>query len=95
MEEIKLWVVSVIKYGGRTLKCNTDELKSVDRRTRMFMTVQGALHPKSDVDKVFLSKEFGGRGLVSCERCIKMEYNNLGRYVRNSVEPLSEGVKAA
>ena len=37
----------------------------------------------------------GGRGLISCERCIRMEENNLGWYVRNLVEPLIEGVKAA
>ena len=37
----------------------------------------------------------GGRGLISCERCIRMEENNLGWYVRNSVEPLIEGAKAA
>ena len=37
----------------------------------------------------------GGRGLVSCEGCIRMEKNNFGWYVRNAVEPLIEGVKAA
>ena len=30
----------------------------------------------------------GGRGLISCDRCIRMEESN-------SVEPLIEGVKAA
>ena len=39
--------------------------------------------------------EVGGRGLISCEGCIKMEEKNLGWYVRNSVEPLIEGVKVA
>ena len=37
----------------------------------------------------------GGRGLISCEGCIRIEENNLGWYVRNSVELLNEGVKAA
>ena len=36
----------------------------------------------------------GGGGLISCEGCIRIEENNLGWYVRNSVEPLIEGVKA-
>ena len=55
--------------------------------------MHGALHPKSDVDRVYLSREMGGRVLISCERCIRMEENNLGWYVRNSVEPLIEGMK--
>ena len=59
------------------------------------MTMHGALHPKSDIDRVYLSKEMGGRGLISCEGCMWMEENNLGWYVWNSVEPLIEGVKAA
>ena len=86
---------SVMRYGAGILKWNTDKLKSLDRRTRKFMTMHGALHPKSDIDRVYLSKEMGGRGLISCEGCMWMEENNLGWYVRNSVEPLIEGVKAA
>ena len=31
--------------------------------------------------------------MISCEECIKMGKNNLEWYVRNSVEPLIEGVK--
>ena len=57
--------------------------------------MHGALHPKSDIDIVYLSMEMERRGLISCEGCIKMKENKLGWYVRNSVEPLIEGVKAA
>ena len=87
--------VSVMRYGAGILKWNTDELKSLDRRTRKFLTMHGALHPKSDVDRVHLSREMGGRGLISCEGCVKMEENNLGCHVKNSNEPLIEGVKAS
>ena len=59
------------------------------------MTMHGVLHPKSNIDRVYLSREMGGRGLISCEVCIRMEESNLGWYVRNSVEPFIEGVKAA
>ena len=58
------------------------------------MTMHGALHPKSDVPRVYLSRDMGGRGLISCEGCIRMEQNNLGWYVKNSIEPLIEGAKA-
>ena len=42
-----------------------------------------------------LSKEMGGRELISSEGCMMIEENNLGWYVMNSVEPLIEGLKAA
>ena len=67
MEEIKLeantWVIYGIGYVTGILKWNTDELKSLDRRTRTFMAMHGVPHPKSDVDKVYLSKKMQGRGL--------------------------------
>ena len=93
MEEMEVmavntWAASVMRYGVGILKWNTDELKSLNRRTRKFITMHGELHLKSDIDRVYLSKEMGGKGL-------RMEENNLRWYVRNSVEPLIEGVKAA
>ena len=33
--------------------------------------------------------------MISCEECIWKEENNLGWYVRNSLEPLIEGAKAS
>ena len=77
-----------MRYSAGILKWNTDESKNLDRRTSKFMTMHGALHPKSDIDMVYLSREIGERGLISYEGCIRMKENNLGWYVRNSVEPL-------
>ena len=89
---VNTWAVSVMRYGAGILKWNTDELKSLDRRIRKFMTM---LHPKSDIDRVYLSREMVGKQLISCEGCIRKKENNLGCYVRNSVEPLIKGMKAA
>ena len=49
-----------------------DELMELDRNTRKMMTMHGVLHPKSDVDRLYLQKQKGGRGLISCEEmCVK------------------------
>ena len=47
----------------------SDELKELDRKTRKMMTVHGALHPKSDVNLVYLPRQKRGRGLISSEMC--------------------------
>ena len=92
---VNTWPVSVMKCGAETLKWNTDESKSLDKRTRKFMTMHGVLLPKSDIDRIYVSREMGGRRLIISELCIMMEENNLGWYVRNSVLYLVESVKAA
>ena len=35
----------------------------------------------------------GGRGLISCERCVRSQENSLGWYVKNSLEALLQGVR--
>ena len=85
---VNTWAISVTRYGAGILKWNTDELKNLGRKTIKFLAMRGVLHPKSDVDKVYLSREIGGRELINCEGRIRIEKNSLEWYVRNSVEPL-------
>ena len=59
------------------------------------MTMYGALHPKSDVDRLYIKRKEGGRCLMSVERCVKEEENNLVFCVANSEENLIKGAAAA
>ena len=43
---VNTWVVSVKRYGAGILKWNTDEFKSLGRRTRKFMTCMECFIPK-------------------------------------------------
>ena len=65
---VNTWAVSVLRYGARIMKWNKDKIAKLDRRTRKMMTMYGALHPKSDVNRIYLPRARGGRGLISCER---------------------------
>ena len=47
----------------------------VDRKARKIMTMNGALHPKSDIDRLYLGRKNGGRGLISFEYCVRAEEN--------------------
>ena len=81
----KIWCWSV--------RWRFDELKELDRKTRKFLTMHKGLHPKSDVNRLYVSRKEGGRGLVSCESTIRGEVNNIGWYFKNSNESLLQGVK--
>ena len=55
----------------------------------------GALHPKSDVDRVYIKRKEEGSGLMSVERCVREQENSLGFYVSNSEENHIKGLAAA
>ena len=59
------------------------------------MTIYKALHPKSDLNRLYVKKKEGGRGLISVERCVREEENILGFYIPNSEKNLIRGVAAA
>ena len=92
---INAWTVAVFRYGAGILQWKESELKDVDRKSRKIMTRYGVLHPKSDVDRLYIKRKDGGRGLISVERCVREQENSLGFYVANSEENLIRGVAAA
>ena len=49
------------------MKRTRDELKQRDQRTRKLMTIHKALHPRDDVDRLYVSRKVGGRELAIIE----------------------------
>ena len=64
---INLWAVSIFRYGSGIIQWKASELKDLDRKSRKTMTMYGGLHPKSDVDRLYVKRKEGGRGLTSVE----------------------------
>ena len=58
---------NLIRYSGPFLKLTRDELKQLDQRTRKLMTMHKALHPRDDVDRLYISRKEEERGLTSIE----------------------------
>ena len=51
-----LWAVAIFKYGVKTIQWKASELKDLDRKSRKTMKVYGGLHPKSDVDRLYVKR---------------------------------------
>ena len=60
----------------------------MDRKTRKLLTIHGALHPRSNVSRLYLPRREGGRGLISVEDAINFEERNINVYVCQSQERL-------
>ena len=67
IKEINTWAVPLVRYSGLFLKWTRVELKQMDQRTRKLMTMHKALHPRDDIDRLYVSKKERGRGLTSIE----------------------------
>ena len=93
IQEINTCEVALLRYGAGIINWKVDELKKMDRTTRKTLTMCEALHPRSDIDRLYLKKKHGGRGLVSIGMCVRSEENNLGLHVRGSKEMLLKDVE--
>ena len=56
-------------------------------------TIYGALHPKSDVDRLYIPRKEGGRGLISIEDCVELAIRGLEVYVHGSEERLIQAAR--
>ena len=78
---INTWAVPLVRYSGPFLKWTSDELRQMDQRTRKLMTMHKALHPRDDVDRLYVSRKEGGRGLASIEDSVDASIQRLEDYI--------------
>ena len=52
------------------------------------MTMHNVLHPKSNVDRLYIPRKEGGRGLQGVEEAVKVTNLGLENYVKDSRERL-------
>ena len=68
--------------GGK-MNCR---LNCIDRKTRKLFTIYGALHHKSNVDRLYIPRKEGGRGLISIEDCVGLAITGLKVHVHGREE---------
>ena len=90
---VTAWTVSLLRYSAAFVSWRKSELQAIDRKTRKLFTIYGALHPKSDVDRLYIPWKEGGRGLISIEDCVKLAIRDLEVYVHGSEERLIQAAR--
>ena len=75
------WAVSVVRYTAELFVWSTRELKAMDIKTRKILVMNRALHIRSNVDRLYIKRKEGGRGLMSVEECVRAEEAALEEYV--------------
>ena len=74
------WPLLLDRYSEPFLKCTRDKLKQMDQRK--LMTMHKALHPRDDVDRLYVSRKEGGGGLASIENSIDALIQRLEDYIQ-------------
>ena len=72
--------VPTVRYSAGIIEWPKEEVKEMDRKTRMIITMFGELHPRSNVEQLYVPRSEGGRGLISIEGCVNDEKENLTLY---------------
>ena len=93
IKAMNTWAVSFMRYGAGIIKWTVAELDEMDRKIRKIMKINKKFHPKSDVDRLYVTRSKGGRGLIGCKSCVITEDNGLGGYLMNHSEPLLIAVR--
>ena len=80
---INTWAISLLRYSAAFLGWTKEEVQHLDRKTRKLLTMHGGLHQKSNVDRLYIPRKEGGRGLLNVEDVINLAVIGLERYVCN------------
>ena len=86
IKAVNTWAVSVVRYTAGVLEWTKKELKALDTKTRKILTMNHAFHMRSSVDRLYMKRDVGGRGLISVKQCVRTEEISLCEYVKGSEE---------
>ena len=70
-----------------------DELRQMDQRTRKLMTMHEALHLRDDMDRLYVSRKDGGRGLSSIEVSVDASIQRLEDYIEKHERGLITAIR--
>ena len=83
----------LVRYSGPFLKWTRDELKQMDQRTRELMMMHKSLHPREDIDRLYVSRKEGGRGLASIEDSVDASIQRLEDYIEKHKRGLITAIR--
>ena len=81
--------VPVLRYSFGIVNWHQEELQKLDRKTRKLLTIHGQHHPKEDVDRLYVPRKQGGRGLMQLEGAYAVETIKLLEYIDRKEDTLT------
>ena len=95
IKAINTWAIPMLRHSASFLDWTISELQEMDRRTRKLMAMHNVLHPRSNVDRLYIPRSEGRRGLLSVEFTVNLAKLGLQGYVKMSDERLISAARGA
>ena len=92
-EAINTLAIPVVTYSFNIINWKMSDIKKLDTKTRKILTMERMHHPKTDVNRLYLPRAEGGRGLIQLELTFKTTTIGLDTNLRSTKDPLLQLVK--
>ena len=81
IETINTLAVLVVQYNFNIINWNLADLNRLDAKTRKLLTSNKMHYPKADVDRLYLPRSIGGRGMIELETSYKTTAIGMQKYL--------------
>ena len=86
IQAINSLAVPVVQYSFNIINWNLSDLQRMATKTRKLMTTNKMHHSKADMDRIYLPRKEGGRGLIQLEMSYKTTVIGLDTYIQNNYD---------
>ena len=90
---INALAIPVVTYSMNIINWKLNDLKRIDVKTRKLLTIEKIHHPRADVDRLYIPRSEGGRGLIQLELSYKTCTIGLDAYLAKTKDPLMNIVR--
>ena len=84
IKAINSWAIPVIRYTGGIVEWTIAELQETDRKTRKHLTNHRAFNINGVVDRLYVKRKQGGKGLLQVEQVVREEECAVAEYIKDS-----------
>ena len=86
VQGVNTWEVPLLRNSAAFISWKKCELQAVYRKTRKLFSIYSGLHPNSHVDRLYIPRKDGRRGLIAIEYCVDLAVRSLEVYIYGSEE---------
>ena len=84
IEAINTLAIPVVTYSFNIVNWTLSDMKKIDTKIRKLMSCNRMHHPTADVDRLYIPRKDGGRGLIQLELSVKTATIGLQRYIETT-----------